>query len=399
MPRYVPDEDELNAVRDAVYPEGGGGYNPHHPFDPNRLPQFKLIKDLNNVVATAAPDQGGGVWPAGINGINLAAIPPALNQQGNERSRALAIALAILRPQWQAAQALEEFRSMRRRLLAAWNTWHNAEEKMRKVLDEVVVFGNLAPPPGWSLAHEVAFRAVLEGCMYVAHHIMGPPDGPGLIPALNLAWGHPFSDDVSIHAAIILSWLQVPYPPAPEVQAGGSIRFEIVPEGCAYQIPGQGLKVVPPGSRRSFLLVRPSARLQSADGGTVHAAQVVRRVILRSLDDGKTEIQLAELAAHDKGVNVAGPTLKLDVQTPAGQLLCDEPSELQEWSCPCGRWSCDKEHRLSAWDPSKYPPDASFNTFLLTAVKGKAAKGKSAGAFEVGKFIEGMYYALLREGT
>jgi hypothetical protein len=383
MPSYEPSLDELNDVRAAV-----GGYNPHHPFNPNHAERQIdcLIEDFNNLIAA-------GAMPVGVN---AAAMPPALNLPANDRSRALAVALAIMRPDWDAAEALNEFRYMRNRLLEAWRKKrHQPEQKLRKTVDEVVAYGSLrAPVPGWPLAHEVVYREIHAACMSVADHIVGPPNGHGLIPDLNAAWGQPFKDEVPFHASEILSWLQLPYvQPPPVINAPVSVVFSIGVDGCDIDVPGHGIDVVPPGSRRNLLLVRLCARLQGPRGFD-ESVPVVRRLMLRSLDERKAEIQLAELVAHDKGVNIAGPTLKLtDAPGSLAQLSFEADSDLQVWECPCGRWTCDREHRLSVWDPSEYPPDASLRTFLWTAVKGKG------GRFLVGTFIESMYYALLREGA
>jgi hypothetical protein len=68
-------------------------------------------------------------------------------------------------------------------------------------------------------------------------------------------------------------------------------------------------------------------------------------------------------------------------------------SQLEAWSCTCGKWQCDKRHRLEGWDPGTLPPNASLRTFIWTAVKGPRP------GFGLKSFITGMYYAVLCDGV
>lgn len=387
LPNYVPTADELDAVRGAVYPENpAAAYNPRGPFNPNYPERSidKLIEDFETMALT-------GVLPPGVS---IHDIPDNLNLPTNERSRVLAIALAILRPSWNADEVHCEFIQMRKRLLAAWRASHGPVEKRRKTIDEVVAFGSLqAPVPGWPLAHEIIAREIVGACRSAANSFE-PPNGVGLIPGLTASWGTPFSQETLLHGFQILSWMQLPYI-AFALHAGSSILFHVDTDGCRSEVPGLMPDVVPPGSRRNLVLTRPCARLQGPNGFD-QPVPTLRRLMLRSLDEEKAEIQLAELVSHGGGVTIAGSNLKLTSNpSTSGQLVIEQASELQRWTCPCGRWTCSKEHRLSEWDPAGCPPNASLRTFLWTAVKGPG----NANAFHVGEFVQGMYYALLREGV
>jgi hypothetical protein len=363
MPVYIPTQEELDLVHRAVV------WYRTNDVDP--------LEWIDRIARGERPEH-----------INWRQIAPGLLE--HPRSLALAIALAIMRPVWNAAAARQEFCRIREPLLAAWAARpHNAGQKLRKTLDAAVAFGALQSP-GWPLARHVVFNHVLDACMMSAAYLKGPPEGTGLIPALSECWGQPFDDEVPVHATMILQWLTVPVLSL-TFEPEWYLLFANRASGC---LVAPGFTEVLPGSRRSFLLKRGRAQL-AARNTDVFAEPVPagQRLILRSFDEGESEVHLARLVVRGRATYLDGKKLKLGpMNEPWGSLSFETRSDLELWTCPCGGWSCDDRHRLSSWHPGRGPANATLRTFLLTAVKGPGA------VIKFGTFLSGMYYALLCSG-
>jgi hypothetical protein len=393
MPTYVPSRDELDSVHEAVRkysPEDFGAFRGYLAFvaNPRRwapvpLPIKKLLDDFARMEAGDWPGDPRS-WPKNVD---LGVIPPILLD--NPGSLTLALALAILRPDWDVAAAEAEYLWMQSRLLAAWQTnGHSEKQKRHKTFDEVVAFG-AQQGAGWPLPSEVVYFHVFSACILSSLFLEGPPVGRGLIPDLTASWGRNFRNDVGRHAAGIRAWLLLPSVYRPFIR-GSFLEFTGGPDGCEVL----GFDVVPTGSKRNLILTEGAARLVDHNGALVGAVSAGQHLMLGSFDEGEVRIRIAHIQSHRGGQNVGGPGLRIGKNRPCGRLLFDADSVLETWSCTCGLFNCDKKHRILAWDPAAFPPRASLKSFLWTAVKGPGG-GR---AVQLGKFVGSMYYAYLSEG-
>jgi hypothetical protein len=393
MPNYVPTLAELDLVHDAV-----GNYNPDdfaalheywafianvRQWKPVPLPIRKLIGDFERIL--------GGTWPmdeaSWPEDIDRAIIPP--NLLDHPRSLALALALAIMRQDWDVGAALNEYLLIRNRLLPAWSVCaHTEAQKRRKILDEVVAFGSQFGA-GWPVANNVVYYHVFSACVLSGLFLEGPPVGKGLIPDLTASWGRAFREEVDLHATKIRAWLVSPSVSRRFVQ-GSLLQFTGCADGCAVG----GIDKILPGSKRNYILTNGTARLVDHIGILVGNVRPGQHLMSGAFDEGEARIRIAHLAAHGGGLTVAGPELRIGRTRPFGRLLFDANSDLETWSCSCGSFNCDKRHRLSAWDPAAFPPAASLRSFLWTAVKGPGG-GR---AVLLGNFVGSMYYAYLCGG-
>jgi hypothetical protein len=393
MPNYVPTPDDLDLVRKAVEkyePQDFAAYQKYRAFMADRrrwakipLPICKLLCDFEAMSMKNWPGDAAS-WPAGIN---RAVIPSVLFD--HPESLTLALAIAILWPDWNKDAAHLEYLWMRNRLLTAWAArQHTESQKRRKTFDEVVAFG-AQHGAGWPVAKEVLYSHVFGACLLSSLFLEGPPLGGGLIPDLSAAWGTDFRDEVAGHAVGIRVWLQSPSANLP-FKRGSFLEFTGSPDGC--QVLGY---LIPPGSKRNFVLTQGAARLVDHSGVLIGEVPAGQRLMLGSFDEGESRIRIAHLQLSAEGQTVAGPELKISAKTPCGRLLFDSDSSLEMWSCTCGLYNCDKKHRLRAWDPAAMPPRAGLKNFLWTAVKGPGG-GR---VVQLGKFVGNMYYAYLCEGV
>ena len=379
MPIYDPTPEDLqqvfHAVRDAGLLDMPGPY---------------LLSHLERLAS--------GNPPPGLAGIAL----PGM--RGNQRCLHLAIALAMVRPQalWNSHDACAEFHQIASDLVTTWGTAHHTDaQKMRKTIDHVMAFG---ARQAWQGATEATYYTILGDPVrfvpgWPPHTSALPARLPigaieaslahlvSLIPGLAACWGGPIESEASLHTAYIQNRLLQPTS-AHQLRPGDGIEFSSNPEGVHFNIL---FRAIPPGSSRTFLLADGSAALMGPRGFVEHVP-AGQRLIVRALDEGDAEIQLAQFVPNPKGGAMGGRTCKLH-DGEAAQLVAGVESMLQAWACTCGKWQCDKRHRLEAWDPRAIPPNGSLRTFIWTAVKGPTR------GFELKSFITGMYYALLCEGV
>jgi hypothetical protein len=392
MPNYVPRPDELDLVRKAVngyelrdfstFREYVAFIADRHRWKPVPLPIGKLLSDFEAMSEDSWP-KNATLWPKGIN---QTVVPPILFK--HPRSLTLALALAILRPDWDRHAAHLEYLHMRTRLRAAWLAHkHSEPEKRRKIFDETVAFG-AQQGAGWPIANDMLYFHVFGACILSSLFLEGPPLGIGLIPDLTASWGTDFREEVASHAVQIRWSLLLPSSSLP-FKKGEFWEFVVGADGC--QVPGS---TVPPGSKRNFILTNGAARLVDHNGVLVGAVGAGQHLMLASSDEGEARIRIAHIQVTPNGQTVGGPELKIDHKMPCGRLLFDADSALETWTCTCGLFNCDKKHRLSAWNPA-VRPKAGLKSFLWTAVKGPGG-GR---AVQLGKFVGNMYYAYLCEGV
>jgi len=389
MPTYIPSDIEFDSVRGAVQGYASSDFSAHLEFDTflsaagrgsarPPLPIRKFVRDFERFVET-------GDCPPDIQCHQIA---PGL--LAYPRSLALALGTAVLRPDWDVEEVRNEYCQMRERLLAAWEAHpHNARQMRRKIVDEVVWFG-AQQVPGWGLASDVVYHDVFAACAACEPFLEGPPRGAGLIPELTGSWGTSFREELPLHAAKIMSWLERPNVPL-NMPRQSFLLCVPSQNGCSI---APGFWEVLPGSKRNFVLQDGSACLV---GPHVFSEPVPagQHLMLRSLDEGESQIQIAKLVVTPTSMYIEGPNLKIPNTEPWGKLEFQEISVLDSWSCLCGAFSCNKRHRLSAWDPESHPPRASLKSFLWTAVKGTGTRG----AIKLGEFTAGMYYACLCGGV
>lgn len=351
MPHYVPTELCL----DSIYTHLGA--------------RHRSGNELLDLLGSVAK----GNWPVSIQQV----CPRLANEPG---STALAMALALLWPQgkWKAAEARNEFKAVDNDL--------SGNEPLRRVVDHATV---CAIRREWEPAMQVLAASLLGD---IPKH-KGPVGAAigylhGLIPNLNRCWGYDFKLDGNSHVALLRNKLLQPFVmfhPARESEVefawDGQLSDEVVVRPFS-RMP------VPAGSRRNYRLAGGTGELlKNGD----HYAWVAtgQRLILRVLDDGKAELQIA----YPLRGNVGGPELKFtsndDVRLRFGKEL--DPM-FEAWNCTCGALKCDQKHRLSAWNPGTMATRMTLASFLATAVKGPSP------TLHMKSFIQGMYYALLCDG-
>ena len=377
MPTYDPIPKDLQQVFGAV-----------RDAELQNLPGPYLLSHLERL---ANGDVPSGLAPATL---------PRMG--GNARSLHLAIALVMLRPkeQWSSTAACADFQEIARDLIATWEiAEHTDAQKMRKTVDHVVAFG---ARQAWQAATEALYYIILgDPARFVldwpAHNPALPerlPTGAieaslahlvSLIPGLAACWGGPIEFEAPLHAAYLQQRLLQPRS-SHKLLTGDELVFSSDPEGVRINVL---FRDILPGSSRTFLLAGGGGTLRGPRGfdQVVPAGQ---RLIVRALDEGDAEIQLAQPVANSEEGAIGGPTCKFHDGERA-RLVASE-SLLEAWACACGKWKCDERHRLEAWDPRALPPNASLRTFIWTAVKGPTR------GFQLKSFITGMYYALLCEG-
>jgi hypothetical protein len=183
------------------------------------------------------------------------------------------------------------------------------------------------------------------------------------------------------------------------LDAGDALQFTSREEHLEIS---PNLETVLAGCRRNFR-VQSGKAILSGPKKFNHAVLAGQRLMIRGLDEGRAEIQLAHFVPNSHGGAIGGEKCSLDISQTA-LLTAVEPSDIEAWSCTCGTWRCDERHRLSGWNPGGIPPKASLQTFLDTAIKGPKSKKKEGASnrqtaeFPLHSFITGMLYTLLCEG-
>src|SRR5262249_13250941 len=290
MPNIVPTPDEMRMICQALSGAGLLGLSGAH-----------LLSHLEILA--------NGALPAVLNGQPL----PALGQ--NQRSLHLAIAELMTRSNpCETEAAIRDFHDLRAPLLAAWGTPHNDLQKMRKTVDQVIAHGSLKEWPG---ALDALYYMILGDHSrndnrkrpfipdYPPHDPRLPHPIPtggvewlvnflagGLIPNLDDSWGGfpgAFAMDSLRHAAEIRARL---LNPMLDMRWGSSAKIALhaTLDGLHFSADMTSMS---PGAKRTLRLRSGTAILRgsSEDQFPIPAGQ---RLIIRALDGGKAQIQVAE---------------------------------------------------------------------------------------------------------